>query len=127
MAKKNIRDLYLSTTSEDVKNTINTGGEIYITSNIDVLLAERGLDYQRTANISGVRNMTISDIASCRKSKLSLDHTISLMVALRITDIREIVNVVFTPETIKKYKKEREQWTKDGIVPAQLQRKLMKE
>jgi hypothetical protein len=64
--------------------------------------------------------MTISDIASCRKSKLS-------MVALRITDIREIVNVVFTPETIKKYKKEREQWTKDGIVPAQLQRKLMKE
>ncbi|WP_446899002.1 helix-turn-helix domain-containing protein [Clostridium sp. LBM24168] len=124
MARKNIKNLYLSTTSDEVKKNIENGGDVLVTSNLDVLIAERGLDYQRLANISSIRNMTISDIASCRKSKISLDHIISIMVALRITDIRDIINIEFKPDVIKQFKEERDKWVKEGTVPQQVLRQL---
>lgn len=124
MARNNIKNLIMSNISQKVKENLDKSGEIYVTSKVDVLMAERELDYQKVAKISDVRNMTISDIASCRKSKVSLAHLIMLMIALRTTDIRDVLDIEFEPEVVEQFKKDREKWVKEGIVPQDIVKQL---
>ena len=57
------------------------------------LLEERGITQKRLAEMTGLREMTISEIARGARTGINLDHLGKIATALEVDDIRKIVDL----------------------------------
>ncbi|MEY8748905.1 helix-turn-helix domain-containing protein [Alkalicoccobacillus gibsonii] len=70
------------------------------------VLKQRGLTLSDLHRLTGIRNASLSELANGRKFSLNIVHIVVIMQALRITDIRELFDVEFSPETVEKWNEE---------------------
>ena len=94
---------------------------IYFSFKLADRLKERNLTMRDFAKMTGLRLATISDMCNGKKQSLNLHHVLISMIVLRISNIYDIIEIVF-PEDIKvKFKYEAESWVRTGEVPEVVQ------
>lgn len=84
---------------------------------MDEALEARGLTQTKLASITGLRPATISELVNGERSAITKAHFLTLMIALRITDITELLDIEFDEETTSKFKKEAQQWKEEKSIP----------
>jgi predicted XRE-type DNA-binding protein len=99
MVKVNIQNLLFTQVGNNVKNLLDNANIIYVTSKLNDILKERNLNYHQLAELTGVRSNTISDIANLRKTKIAPAHVAAIMLALKLTDIRDIIDIQIEKDT----------------------------
>ena len=104
-------------TADLLLTVLNSVPEIRFISKIDEALEKRGLTQGKLATLCGLRPTTVSEIINGSRSALTKAHIASIMIALRITDISEILNIEFAPETTEQFEKESKDWIENGVVP----------
>lgn len=104
-------------TTDSLMNNLKSVPEIRFVSRIDEALEKRGLTQGKLATLCGLRPATISEIINGSRLAITKSHIASIMIALRITDIREIIDIEFTPETLEQFEKERTEWIEKDIIP----------
>ena len=80
-------------------------------------LQERGLTTRKVAEMTGLRLATISDLCTGHKGSINLQHLLFLMIYLRITDIRDIIDIELPTDWTADYEKDRTAWIQEGEVP----------
>lgn len=56
------------------------------------ILEERGITQKKLAELSGIRESTISDIVRGSRTVINFEHLSKIAEALDITDIRDIID-----------------------------------
>ncbi|MGM0852181.1 MAG: helix-turn-helix domain-containing protein [Bacillota bacterium] len=80
------------------------------------ILRERGLTQGDLHRLTGLRVATINELVNFKKKSLTVAHLVSIMIALRITDIRDLIEVEFDQE-VQDYFNEENQRMKNGFTP----------
>ncbi|BCB02235.1 helix-turn-helix domain-containing protein [Bacillus sp. KH172YL63] len=80
------------------------------------ILRERGLTQGDLHRLTGLRVATINELVNFKKKSLTVAHLVSIMIALRITDIRDLIEVEFDQE-VQNYFNEENQRMKNGFTP----------
>ncbi|MDT0150028.1 helix-turn-helix transcriptional regulator [Priestia aryabhattai] len=70
------------------------------------VLDQRGLTQGDLHLMTGIRAATLSEIANGKKQSFYFVHLVAIMCALRITDIREIIDVEFEEDVKEAWKEE---------------------
>lgn len=106
----------LNVKMEEILQYLNDVG-VYFSFKLADRLKERNLTMREFSRMTGLRLATISDMCNGKKQSLNLHHILICMLALRITDITEIAEIVF-PEDLKiKYESEAKEWRTTNKVP----------
>lgn len=88
---------------------------------LDDVLDKRGVTQQWLAIATGLREAAISDLIKGTKTSLNKLHLMTIMNVLRISDIKELVDIEFEPAIVKQFKVESERWVNEGIIPQEIQ------
>jgi DNA-binding Xre family transcriptional regulator len=80
------------------------------------ILRERGLTQGDLHRLTGLRVATINELVNFKKKSLTVAHLVSIMIALRITDIRDLIEIEFDEE-VQAYFKEENERMKNGFTP----------
>ncbi|WP_064094400.1 helix-turn-helix domain-containing protein [Rossellomorea aquimaris] len=80
------------------------------------ILRERGLTQGDLHRLTGLRVATINELVNFKKKSLTVAHLVSIMIALRITDIRDLIEIEFDQEVQDYFNKENERM-KNGFTP----------
>ncbi|PFA68445.1 XRE family transcriptional regulator [Bacillus sp. AFS015802] len=80
------------------------------------ILRERGLTQGDLHRLTGLRVATINELVNFKKKSLTVAHLVSIMIALRITDIRDLIEIEFDQE-VQDYFTEENQRMKNGFTP----------
>lgn len=115
MTETTIDEIMHKETSPTVKKLIETVPDVVIQNKLEDRLAELGINQKQLALLTGLREGSISDFVNGRKINISKYQLIALMVGLRITDIRDLVDIKFPEAVEEQFKKERETWRQGGI------------
>lgn len=92
MVRVIIQNLFFAQAGDRMREKLSKN-KVFVTSKLNDILKNKGMSYQDLSNISGVRRNTISEIANLKKTKVSPAHIAAIMVALNISDMRDIVNI----------------------------------
>ncbi|PFW43830.1 XRE family transcriptional regulator [Priestia megaterium] len=76
------------------------------------VLESRGLTQGDLHYMTGIRLATLSEIANGKKQSFYFIHLVAIMCALRITDMREIIDVEFDKEVVEAWKEEMDGYEK---------------
>lgn len=94
---------------------------IYFSFKLADRLKERNLTMRDFAKMTGLRLATISDLCNGKKQSINIHHVLASMLVLGVSDINDIVEIVF-PEDIKtQFKDESEYWIRTGEAPEGIQ------
>lgn len=80
-------------------------------------MSERGLTQRTLSLLTGIRQATISDMCNGVGVQINKAHLLALMITLRITDIREIIDIRFTKELEEQFHIESTNWKESKNVP----------
>ena len=80
------------------------------------ILRDRGLTQGDLHRLTGLRVATINELVNFKKKSLTVAHLVSIMIALRITDIRDLFEIEFDEE-VEAYFKEENIRMKNGFTP----------
>jgi DNA-binding Xre family transcriptional regulator len=80
------------------------------------ILRERGLTQGDLHRLTGLRVATINELVNFKKKSLTVAHLVSIMIALRITDIRDLIEIEFDEE-VQAYFQEENERMKNGFTP----------
>lgn len=103
--------------NDKLLGVVNSVPSIRYVVKLDDLLAERGLTIKKLAEITGLRNHTLSDFARGTSVSITKVHLMAIMVALRVTKITDIIDIEFSEEYINVAEFERDLWVNKGVVP----------
>ncbi|MEC3420526.1 helix-turn-helix transcriptional regulator [Bacillus thuringiensis] len=87
-----------------------------IVNRLGELLREREMSQGDLSRLTGIRVATINDIANIKKLNVNWLHIVPIMIALRITDMSEIISVEFPDEVKERFEKDMEGYT-GGLTP----------
>ncbi|RLQ93757.1 helix-turn-helix domain-containing protein [Falsibacillus albus] len=93
-------------TNEIIKETLMTYPH-KVNVKLGKILKERGMTQGDLHRLTGLRVATINELVHFKKKSLTVAHLISIMIALRIWDIRELIEIEFDNEVVEYFKKER--------------------
>ncbi|RDI38471.1 helix-turn-helix domain-containing protein [Falsibacillus pallidus] len=71
------------------------------------ILRARGMTQGDLHRLTGLRIATINELVHFKKKSFTVAHLISIMIALRIWDIRELIEIEFDEEVVEYFKQER--------------------
>ncbi|WP_415522031.1 helix-turn-helix domain-containing protein [Clostridium sp.] len=120
LRRPNIDSIRHSSINDTILNIINSVDGITITSRLDDALAERGLSQKDLAEITGLRQASISELIKGDKTSLNKLHIIVVMIALRITDMSEILSIEFDEKTKQKFDREATEWIETKSMPLEV-------
>ena len=128
MIKTEVKDILHKETSEGIKRLLESIPDLYIENKLDDRLAEVGLNQKQFSQLTGLRHATISDFVNGKKIMLNKYQLLAILISLRITDIRDLIDVHFSEETKEQFKAEREKWIESGKngLPEDLQEHYLK-
>ncbi len=70
------------------------------------ILRDRGMTQGDLHRLTGLRVATINELVNFKKKSLTVAHLVAIMIALRITDIRELIEIEFDEEVVKYFENE---------------------
>lgn len=110
-------------TSATVKRLLETVPDLIIENKLEDRLAEVGLNQKQFSQLTGLRHGTISEFVNGKKIMLNKYQLIAILIGLRLTDIKQIIDIKFPEEIVEQFSKEREEWIKGGLnsVPKDLE------
>lgn len=117
MKKIPVKKLLNDNANDLVMGVLDTVPEMRLVSRIGDALDARGMTQSKLATITGLRNGTISELVNGTRLALTKTHIACVMIALRITDIREIIDIEFSQETKDQFKLESDRWINEDIIP----------
>jgi transcriptional regulator with XRE-family HTH domain len=120
MKRHDMNEILNDHSTDLMLNNLTSVPQIRFISKVDEALEARGLSQAKLAVLCGLRPNTISDIINGKRMSLTKSHIASVMVALRITDIREILDIELAPETIEKFDTERKNWIENKVIPQEI-------
>lgn len=91
--------------------------DIVVRFKLDELLIERGITQKDLAEITGLRQATISKCINMDRISINLGHLVTFMLALQITDITDILEFEFSQKLVKTMKVNREEWLHSKEIP----------
>lgn len=104
-----------------INNTVlNTAGkldEAFIKFKLKDRMDERGLNQRELEAITGISVPTISNYMNGKHGAISFVHVLSLMSALRLTKITDLIEVELTPEDAAAFIEDSEKWKETKHVP----------
>ncbi|WP_010170703.1 helix-turn-helix domain-containing protein [Bacillus coahuilensis] len=71
------------------------------------ILKERGMTQGDLHRLTGLRIATINELVHFKKKSFTVAHIVTIMIALRIWDIRDLIEIQFDDEVVEYFKKER--------------------
>lgn len=121
MKKSDVNNSLHENTNEELMNVLNSVPEIRFVYRLDDALRKRGISQAKLATLCGIRPATVSEIVKGTRSAITKSHIATIMIALRITDIREIIDIEFGPETKEQFDAEAEAWVEKGAIPTEIE------
>jgi transcriptional regulator with XRE-family HTH domain len=122
MRKLAMKQVMNDKSNELVEGLLEMHPSMRFVMKIDDALRARGLTQAKLATLTGLRTGTISELVSGSRLALTKTHIACVMIALRITDIREIIDIEFDEETTQQFEEESRRWQEEGIVPESVQK-----
>ncbi|MFD9628635.1 helix-turn-helix domain-containing protein [Peribacillus muralis] len=96
------------------------GSSIEIVCKLGELMTDRGINQTELSRLTGIRQATINDIIHDKKHTMNKEHTMILMLVLKLTDINQLYEVKFNDiEEEVALKKERDYATLNGLTDEQ--------
>ena len=120
MKRTDVGKLLHESTTDLLMNNLNSVPTIRFVSRVDEALEKRGLTQGKLATLCGLRPNTISEIIKGTRSSLTKSHIAAIMIALRITDIREIIDIEFSLETKEQFEQESKDWIENDSIPHEI-------
>ncbi len=117
MDKNKLRTMTHKNTGDTVLDILNSTKGIHIKYNLANAMSERGLTQRTLSLLTGIRQATISDMCNGVGVQINKAHLLALMITLRITDIREIIDIRFTKELEEQFHIESTNWKESKNVP----------
>lgn len=99
---------------------VSTAGELneaHIVLKLDDLLKERNLSQKDLANMTGMRVGTISELVNGKGISINKVQILSIMVALRLTDLSQIIEIRLPDDIKSTYQAESEDWITSREMP----------
>ena len=99
---------------------VGTAGEIkdaQFVIKLDDLLKERGLTQKDLANLTGMRVGTISEIVNGKGISLNKIQLLSIMVALRLTSLNQLLDVHLPDSLHEEFDAESKDWIESKDMP----------
>ena len=121
MIETGIYEMMHKETSNVVKKLLETVPDVVIENKLEDRMAEVGLNQKQISLLTGLRHGSISEYVNGKKINISKYQLVALMIGLRVTDIKDIIDIRFPEETVEKFKEERETWQTNGTIPEELQ------
>ncbi|MGD2278167.1 helix-turn-helix domain-containing protein [Bacillus wiedmannii] len=91
-----------------------------VVNRLGEILKEREMSQGDLSRLTGIRVATINDFANMKKLNVNWLHVVPIMIALRITDLSEIVYVEFTEEVKERFAEDMDGYT-GGLTPKMIQ------
>lgn len=120
MRETNLEKILHPNVTESTKNTLSSVPNIRFVYKIDDALEKRGLTQEKLATICGLRPTTIAELVKGNKLSINKAHIAVIMIALRITDIREIIDIEFEEPVMEKFEKESTTWINEDVIPQEI-------
>lgn len=117
MKRANIEEIMHGSTNTEIKNCIESVPSVRIVSRLDEALESREMTQIQLSAITGIRPSTISDYVNGNKSVVNKAHLMAIMVALRLTDVTQILSIEYSDEVTAQFKQEEKKWIKERIKP----------
>lgn len=113
------------TKSEDFSKLANEelmslvlGEDVGIKLKLEKLLKDRNINSVDLAKITGIRHATLRNyVRNDKSTTLNLQHAIAIIIALRITDISEFIEIDMDSETKKRFKADLKLWKENNWQP----------
>lgn len=86
---------------------------------LDNILIDRNMTQFQLHKLTGIRMATISEFINGKKGSMNFVHLVTIMAALRITDISEIISVKFDKEVEEAWKEEMSNYEGRGLTAKQ--------
>lgn len=104
--------------SNETLRSLVTGEDIQIRFKLEEVLKDRGINSNELAKITGLRPITIRNIINhAPTTSLNLSHLVAIIIALRITDLSEFMEIVIDDATENKFKNDLKLWKENGWQP----------
>lgn len=100
------------------------GGAEYVIK-IDDCLKMRGLSQKDLSLMTGLRLGTISDMVNGKGISFNKTRIIAVMVALRITDINDLISIRMPKDIEEVFNKESAEWIKTKEMPESVKKMYM--
>lgn len=107
--------------NEIVVGTASRLKEAHVVCRLDELLKEKGVTQKQLSSMTGMRAGTISQWVNAKSGHtINLVQLMAIMVALRVTDITEIITIRLPKELEEKYKQQSAEWSSDKEMPIEV-------
>lgn len=117
MRRIKYEDVVHGAMNDSIVEVLTSIPSIRFVSKLDDALEARGMTQNKLSAITGLRQATISELINGERSAITKAHFLVVMIALRITDITELIDIEFDPEITEQFNKEAEQWKESKNVP----------
>ena len=110
------------------KLTSKTVIDLALSENVSVKIklnevaANRGISLYKLSKITGIRPATLSMYSEGNPAVINSAHLLALIIALRITDISELIEIQMDSETEEKFDTDRKLWVENGWQPVYKER-----
>lgn len=117
MRRVKYKDLIHGSINNSIIEVLESIPSIRFVFKLDDALEARGITQSKLAAITGLRQATISELISGEKSSITKAHLLTIMIALRITDIKELIDVELDPEVKNQFNMESASWKDSKNIP----------
>lgn len=110
------------------KLTSKTVIDLALSENVSVKIklnevaVNRGISLYKLSKITGIRPATLSMYSEGNPAVINSAHLLALIIALRITDISELIEIQMDSETEEKFNTDRKLWVENGWQPVYKER-----
>ena len=106
-----------SLTNDIVSHTASYLSEATINIKLDDELKKRGLNQKELARMTGIRIGTISDFVNGKGTTFNKVQIVAIMVALRITELSDLIEIQLPYDLVEQYDKESDNWKATKEMP----------
>lgn len=120
MNKMRVKDLTARANkkmSAELNNTASVLENAIFVTKLDDLMLSRGITQRELSALTGIPLGTISDLITGKSNTVNKLHLVSLMSALRVTNVEEIFEVKVPDELKEEFQAEAQQWINTGKMP----------
>lgn len=125
MEKATRKDLTGRTSEKTLELLGSIDNKIQIKTHLGRLLDERNMTQSELARVTGIGNNMISGFVSNREGvKVGYAHIYALMIALRLTDISELLYVDMPDDVLGQFTREAADWKATKTAPSDIRMKM---
>lgn len=125
MEKAKRKDLTGRTSEKTLELLESIDNKIQMKTHLGRLLEERNMTQSELARVTGIGNNMISAFVANREGvKIGYAHIYALMIALRLTDISELLYIDMPDEIVGRFAKESADWKAFKTAPSEIRSKM---